>query len=215
MRDKLSRREVMRDALTGLGALALGGTATGFAAEAEPDPAKDWLPRWEKKILDSARSRYCDKETGEEIGWLVSPFLNGFAYGYLATGDAKWVEMVLDWADAWLKRGVKEPDGYVGWPKSGSGGAFSKDVLADSLLGEAMGLQPLTLMADTILKTPALKAKHGAKAEEFIRVNEQVFEKWDSRCAWRETKEGARFAHMLRALEVQYPILNTQSSMTK
>ena len=190
MHGELSRREVMRDTLAGLGALALGGAAASPAAQAEADPTKDWLPRWEKKILDSARSRYCDKETGEEIGWLISPFLNGFAYGYRATGDAKWVEMLLDWADAWLKRGVKEPDGYVGWPKAGSGGAFSRDLLADSLLGEAMGLQPLALMADTILKTPALKAKHGAKAEEFIKLNEQVFEKWDTRCAWREVKEG-------------------------
>ncbi|HUT37506.1 MAG TPA: hypothetical protein VNE39_28765 [Planctomycetota bacterium] len=190
MHGELSRREVMRDTLAGLGALALGGAAASPAAQAEADPTKDWLPRWEKKILDSARSRYCDKETGEEIGWLISPFLNGFAYGYRATGDAKWVEMLLDWADAWLKRGVKEPDGYVGWPKAGSGGAFSRDLLADSLLGEAMGLQPLALMADTILKTPALRAKHGAKAEEFIKLNEQVFEKWDTRCAWREVKEG-------------------------
>ena len=27
------------------------------------------------------------KETGEELGWLVSPFLNGFYYGYMATRD--------------------------------------------------------------------------------------------------------------------------------
>ncbi|MBM4037528.1 MAG: hypothetical protein FJ290_03355 [Planctomycetes bacterium] len=190
MRTRMTRREAMRDTAATLGAVAFGGAAAGLGAEAEADPTKDWLRRWEKKILDSARSRYCDKETGEEIGWLISPFLNGFAYGYLATGDAKWLDLLLDWADAWLKRGVKEPDGYIGWPKAGSGGAFSRDMLADSLLGEAMGLQPLALIADTILKTPALKAKHGAKAEEFIRLNEQVFEKWDSRSAWREVKEG-------------------------
>jgi len=190
MRKELSRREAMRDTAAALGALALGGAAAGRAAEPQADPTKDWLPRWEKKLLDSARSRYCDKETGEEIGWLISPFLNGFAYGYLATGDAKWLEMLLDWADAWLKRGVKEPDGYVGWPKAGSGGAYTKDLLTDSQLGEAMGLQPLALAADAILKSPALKAKHGAKAEEFIKLNEQTFEKWDSRFAWREAKEG-------------------------
>jgi len=54
---------------------------------------KDWLARWQKNIVsDAVRSRYCDKEMGEELGWLVSPFLNGFYYGHLATGDIQWVE---------------------------------------------------------------------------------------------------------------------------
>jgi hypothetical protein len=29
----------------------------------------DWLSRWEKNILGDSRNRYCDKETGEELGW--------------------------------------------------------------------------------------------------------------------------------------------------
>ena len=79
--------------------------------------AGQWLARWEKNIVSDARNRYCDREMGEEIGWLVSPFLNGFYYGYLATGDTRWIDMLIDWADAVVKRGVKEPDGCVGWPK--------------------------------------------------------------------------------------------------
>ena len=58
----------------------------------------DWLARWEKNILSDARNRYCDRETGEEIGWLISPFLNGFYYGYQATHDSKWVDLLMDWA---------------------------------------------------------------------------------------------------------------------
>ena len=42
-----------------------------------------------------------------------------------------------------------------------------------------MGLRPVVLMAGTILKTPALKEKYGQKAEGYIRLAEQVFEKWD------------------------------------
>ena len=57
---------------------------------------------------------------GEEIGWLVSPFLNGYYYGYMATGDREWVDRLIDWADSVIKRGVKEPDGYIGWPKGGA-----------------------------------------------------------------------------------------------
>ena len=131
-----------------------------------PALRKDWLARWEKNILNDARNRYCDREMGEEIGWLVSPFLNGFYYGYLATHDRKWVDLLVDWADAWIKRGVKEPDGYTGWPKAdGASTSVMPGLYTDNMLGEAMGLRPVVLMAGTILKTPALKTKHGRKAE--------------------------------------------------
>ena len=101
--------------LAGGAIAALGGRR---AQAASPDLRKDWLARWEKNILQDARNRYCDREMGEEIGWLVSPFLNGFYYGYLATHDGKWVDLLVDWTDAWISRGVKEPDGYIGWPKA-------------------------------------------------------------------------------------------------
>jgi hypothetical protein len=155
-----------------------------------PAFAKDWLGRWERHILGEARQRYCDHETGEELGWLVSPSLNGFYYGYRATHDTRWVEFLLDWADSWLKRGVTEPDGYLGWPKSGTGGMVAKGLYGDSLLGEAMALRPIVLMADEILKTRALKEKFGMKAESFFDIAGKVFQKWDARGCWREVKEG-------------------------
>ncbi|MGQ9699186.1 MAG: hypothetical protein ACUVRO_14475, partial [Armatimonadota bacterium] len=144
---------------------------------------------WEGYILGSARNRYCDREMGEELGWLVSPFLNGFYYGYLATKDPAWVDRLVDWADSLVRRGVKEPDGYIGWPKKGSGG-YGSELLMDSMLGEAMALRPIVLMANTILHTPSLKGKYGGRAKEYIRLAEQVFAKWDSRGCWREVKEG-------------------------
>ncbi len=90
---------------------AAGGTP---AMALDAAVRKDWLARWEKNIVSDSRNRYCDKETGEELGWQVSPFLNGFYYGYLATQDPKWVESLIDWTDSCLKRGVKEPDGFTG-----------------------------------------------------------------------------------------------------
>jgi hypothetical protein len=69
--------------------------------------AKDWQARWERFFLDDAhKNRYCDTEMGEELGWVVSPFLEGFYYGYLATQDSKWVVMLIDWTDACIKRAV-------------------------------------------------------------------------------------------------------------
>lgn len=188
----IGRREFAKQAAAG--ALGLGMLAIGDAHRvqgADETLRKDWLARWEKNILGDVRNRYCDREMGEEIGWLVSPFLNGFYYGYLATQDSRWVEMLIDWTDAWTKRGVKEPDGYIGWPKGG--GASTKsvaDFYTDNILGEAMGLRSAVLLAGTILKTPALAAQHAAKAREYLQLSEQVFRKWDERGCWREVKEG-------------------------
>jgi hypothetical protein len=178
---------------------APGGDALDLAAAPappadaplDPDLAQDWLSRWEKYILSGARRRYCDTEMGEEVGWLVSPFLSGFAYGYLATGDERWADRLTDWADAWIKRGVKQPDGFVGWPKAdGASTSAVPGLYTDNILGEAMGLRPVVLMARTVLRTPALQGKYGAKARQYLALSEQVFRKWDSRGCWREVKEG-------------------------
>jgi hypothetical protein len=170
----------------------LAGERTSLAEKGfrlEPALMQDWLARWEKNILGE-RNRYCDRETGEELGWLVSPFLEGFYYGYRATGDVKWVERLIDWADSWVQRGTKEPDGFIGWPKFGTGGNVAEDLLTDSLLGEAMALRPVVMMSGEILKDPVLKEKFGPKAAAYVRLAESVFEKWIARGCWREVDDG-------------------------
>jgi hypothetical protein len=150
--------------------------------------AREWQASWEKFILaDSTKNRYCDTEMAEELGWLVSPFLNGFYYGYLATHDNEWIERLVDWSDSCIRRGVKEPDGYLGWPKVD---AQTEGFDYDSMLGEGMILRPMVLMADEILKTPALKAKWGGKAESYLELAQRTFEKWESRDAWRNSQVG-------------------------
>src|SRR5260221_14765152 len=123
----------------------LGSIREGAAMVPAAARANDWLVRWEKNILNSARSRYCDKEMGEELGWLVSPILNGFYYGYLATHDSKWVELLIEWTDAGLKRGVTEPDGFVGWPKGDGGGGDSQEFSGDRPLGARLKVRPTRL----------------------------------------------------------------------
>ncbi len=188
----LRLRQRLYCAATMLGATP-GNAVSGSPAMHKADPAKmkEWRKRWEKNITNDSRNRYCDKSNGEEIGWFMSPFLEGFYYGYLATGDPKWIDMLVDWTDAWAKRAVKEPDGYPGWPCAKAAGTDVDDLDrfdADSMLGEAMALRPVTLMAAEVLKTPALRAKYGAKAERYLELSEQIYQKWDRRGGWRETK---------------------------
>jgi hypothetical protein len=97
----------------------------------------------------------------------------------------------VDWSDSLIKRSVKEPDGFIGWPKQGATStAFGGELYTDSELGEAMAMRPIVMMAGEILKTPALKQKYGQKAEGYVRLAEQIFDKWNAWGAWRETREG-------------------------
>lgn len=169
------------------------GTKPAPMARTDEPKLKEWLALWEKNITKDAANRYCDKSLAEDIGWLMTPFLDGFYYGYMATKDAKWIDLTVDWADSWIKRALKEPDGYLGWPNAAAAGTLVDDLdsfNADSLLGEAMALRPIVLLAAQVLKTPALKEKYGAKAESYLKLAEQMYEKWDNRGAWRETKDG-------------------------
>jgi hypothetical protein len=154
---------------------------------------KDWLVRWERNIVSSNPMRYCASEMGESIGWKMMPFLRGFYYGYLATPNPKWVDMLVNCTDLWTRRAVKEADGYLGWPAFDAAGTDIDGLdrfYADSMLGEAMGLGPVMLMAGEIRKTAALKDKYGGKFEDYITLSERIFEKWDTRGAWRETDRG-------------------------
>jgi hypothetical protein len=62
-----------------MAALFLGSSNAADTVKNRPAPAaadalaQDWLPRWEQKITGAMRTRYCDRETGEQLGWLVSP----------------------------------------------------------------------------------------------------------------------------------------------
>lgn len=154
---------------------------------------KEWLARWEKNITTETRNRYCDSVTGEDIGWLMSPFMEGFRNGFLITRDTKWIDLLVDWTDSWLKRAVKEPDGFMGWPKIDAAGTKVDKLdtfTADSMLGEAMALQPIVLMSGEILKTPSLNARYGSKAESYLKFAEQIYQKWEQRGGWRETRDG-------------------------
>ena len=41
-----------------------------------------------------------------------------------------------------------------------------------------------------IRRSALLKEKYGPKAENYIKLAEQIFEKWDTRGVWRETDNG-------------------------
>lgn len=172
-----------------LGPVLAAEPAQSGDVKLDPALARNWLDRWTRNIIADSSNRYCDHESGEEVGWMISPFLDGFYYGYLATGDEKWIVRFVDWADAWINRGTTGPDGYTGWPKQQPAGS-QEAFLTDSLLGEAMALRPLVMMATEIRKTPVLKERFEPRATAYLQLAERMFEKWSARGCWRETKAG-------------------------
>jgi hypothetical protein len=156
---------------------------------------KDWLARWDKNITGEAKNYRvaCDKSVGEDIAWAGTAIWEGFYNGYMATHDTKYIDLWVDWTDSLIKRAVKEPDGYLGWPGKDPHGTEVDNLsrlVGDSMLSEAMVFRSITLMSGEILKTPALKEKYGAKAESYLKLSEQLAEKWMKRNCWRETKDG-------------------------
>ena len=136
----------------------------------------------------------------------MTPVMEGFYYGYLATRNTKYVDMMVDWTDSLIKRAVKEPDGYVGWPgqwsrtaitSPGSGVDNLNDYNADSFLSDAMVFRPIVLMAREMTQNRALKEKYGAKGESYLKLAEQLYEKWVTRGGWRETKDGGMISVLL------------------
>jgi hypothetical protein len=162
---------------------------------------KDWLARWEKSIAGEVKNyRSCDTAVGEDIAWKMTAVLEGLYNGYVLTKDAKYVDMMVDWSDSLIKRAVKEPDGYVGWPSEKAAGT-DVDSLdnynADSFLSDAMVFRPIVLMAGEMTRNPALKEKYGAKGESYLKLAEQIYEKWVKRGGWRETKDGGMISVVL------------------
>ena len=155
---------------------------------------KNWLARWDKNISHEASGyRTCDHAVGEDIAWTMTPVMDGFYCGYMATKNTKYVDMMVDWTDSLIKRAVKEPDGYVGWPSLKAAGTDVDNLdsfNADSFLSDAMVFRPIVLMAGEMLKNPALEEKYGAKAESYLKFAERLYAKWIERGGWRETKDG-------------------------
>ncbi len=163
---------------------------------------KDWLARWDKNVSGEVKGyRICETAMGEDIAWKMTAVMEGLYYGYTATKNTKYVDMMVDWTDWLVKRAVKEPDGFLGWPgKDGNGtwvDEMDKKYVTDSMLSEAMVFRPVVLMAGEMMKDPALKEKYGAKFESYVKFSEQLYEKWVKRGGWRETKDGGLMSVVL------------------
>ena len=167
-----------------------------------------WLSLWDENIVGEYSWELNVIPTGfaayggmaENLDWQLAPVLTGFCYGYMATADTKYVDMMVTCVDEMIGLAVIEPDGYPGWPApdpDNQAPYTSATYNADSLLGEAAMLRPVVLLAYQMTTNPALKAKYGAKGQSYIQLAEQVYTKWVSRGGWRDTAGGGMMTVIL------------------
>jgi len=127
---------------------------------------------------------------GENVDWQLAPVLTGFYYGYMASSDTHYVDLMVSCVDTLIGLETIEPDGYPGWPAYGAGGTGTDDLnwyYADSMLADAAAFRPIVLMAYQMITNPALKATYGAKGQTYLALAETLYQKWVQRGGWRDT----------------------------
>ena len=179
--------------------------------EMPPATLTTWLNNWNANLTgnyNNYRGPTCEGAVGEDLDWLLTPLMEGYYYGYMATGDTTYVAMFQNWADIFIARAFTEPDGYPGWPRGPASmapyyastgsteGASGTPVdsldlyYADSFLGEAAVFRVMALMAYQMIHNPGLSATYGAKGASYLALAETIYQKWMARGGWRATTVG-------------------------
>ncbi len=160
-----------------------------------PGSLQEWLTDWDQNVTGTDTGyRTCATAIGEDLDWLLTPPLEGMYYGYMATGNTKYVAMFADWTDTFLARAKIEPDGYPGWPAADASGTSQTapglqanlytDV-ADSMLGDAAAFRVIALMAWQMIHNPALNATYGTRGQAYLLYAQTIYAKWMARGGWQ------------------------------
>ena len=159
-----------------------------------PAQQAQWLALWDQNITGTYTGYDTAKTAvGEDLDWLITPPMEGFYYGWMATHNTKYVDMFASWANDFLIRAKIEPDGYPGWPAPDASGTPVTLPLgtynADSMLGDAAVFRTIILMSYQMINDPALQAKYLATGLWYRSYAELIYRKWVSRGGWQPTTE--------------------------
>ena len=122
--------------------------------------------------------------TGENFAWHAASGMGSFLQGYEATGNTVYLDWGVKYYDAVLARMAEGPDGYKGWIGPY---IYNTKRWCDCHVGDAILFDPILDFAYAVERDPKLKAKYGAKAQEYAKLAKRdFFEKWDARGTWHE-----------------------------
>ena len=138
------------------------------------------------------------REPGEIFCWVSSCYSHEFLHAYEVTGkkDAAWLEQAQVFYDWCLQKGVSDdPDGYPG--TIGADESGDNTIVTDSLVGDAITARPLLEWAELVQADPALQARFGARAKEYIALATRMcWDKWNKRNCYYQDAHGYGSYHM-------------------
>ena len=163
-------------------AIVLAGSWAAKAA-----PAQDGQTAQSAERIYNARMAdpvWKENYTGEGFAWHAASGMGSFLEGYEATGDTVFLDWGVKYYDAVLARMAEGPDGYKGWIGPY---IYNARRWCDCHVGDAILFDNILDFAYAVERDPKLKAKYGAKAQEYAKLAKRdFFEKWDARGTWHE-----------------------------
>ena len=131
--------------------------------------------------------------TGEVFCWCAAWSAPDFLHAYEATGkkDPAWLEQAQIFYDWCIQKVVSDdPDGYPG--TIGDDVIFNEpNIVCDTLVGDALMAQSILHWAELVQADPALQARFGARAKEYIALATRMcWEKWNKRNCYYQDAHG-------------------------
>ena len=137
--------------------------------------------------------------SGELFCWISACATFDFLKAYEATGkqDPAWLEQAQIFYDWCLQKGVSDdPDGYPG--TIGDDVIFNETkIVTDTVVGDALMAQPILRWAELVQADPALQARFGARAKEYIALATRMcWDKWNKRNCYYQDAHGYGSYHI-------------------
>ncbi len=149
----------------------------------QPDPA-----RYLQGVMRNPRLR--NTGTGEGFTWHARSAAEDFLDAYEAYQNPEWLAKAVEYYSFYLAKLQKDPDGYEGW----IGDPISKEgatLATDTVVGDALLSAPLVRFAEIVYANPELKARFGAKADEYVALATRIcWEKFNKRGQYYEDTAG-------------------------
>ena len=137
--------------------------------------------------------------TGELFCWISACASHEFLHAYEASGrkDPAWLEQAQVFYDWCIQQSISDdPDGFPGTigvdadDQANKGRAEIKTV-ADTLVGDTLIARPLLEWAELVQADPALQARFGARAKEYIALATRMcWDKWNKRNCYYQDAHG-------------------------
>ena len=144
-----------------------------------------WVPY---TLFGSAHDRYYENQDGEDLGWTEGPYMQGFAYGYRASGDTQWLDSLKHHFDVMITRLTPNPepeDNYRGWYHVSPFYSTDGQTQFDFIVTEGLIFRGVAMFIEDVYQDPNLQPQYLNDANRYLAIIDEMLAKWDARNCWR------------------------------